>query len=40
MAVWKETTKKDSEFKNKLIKKLIAKIEISEKGAIILYVCQ
>ena len=35
--VWQSTDRRDSEFKNKMIKKLIAKIEISEKGAIIYY---
>ncbi len=36
--VWQSTDRRDSEFKNKMIKKLIAKIEISEKGAICLSV--
>ena len=35
--VWQSTDRRDSEFKNKMIKKLVAKIEISEKGAIIYY---
>ncbi len=35
--IWQSTDRRDSDFKNKLIKKLVARIEISKKGVIIYY---